>query len=311
VGPRIPIAVTCGDVAGIGPEVAFKAALSSCRFCAPLLVGPREVWRKEAARLGRGHALVDRAIDIPAAKLPRLGKDSKAGGAIAIAAIDWAIAAAKQGQVAAVVTAPVSKTSLALAGYDYPGQTEYFAEQCGGARVAMMLAGPSLRVVLVSTHLSLKDAIARLSADRVYEISNIAHRGLSALLGKKPRLGLCALNPHAGEGGKFGDEEQRILAPAVRRARKAGVDLSGPHPADTLFWHARKGRYDAVIVLFHDQGLIPLKLLDFDAGVNVTLGLPIVRTSPDHGTAFDIAGKGVARPTSMLAAIRLAVEMAG
>lgn len=227
---------------------------------------------------------------------------------MAIAAIDWAIAAARKKDIAAIVTAPVSKTSLGLAGYHYPGQTEYFAEKCGGVKVAMMLAGPSLRVVLVSTHLALKDAIAALSSERIVEIAGIAHRGLRKLLGRKPKLALAALNPHAGEGGKFGDEEARILSPAVARARNQRIDLSGPFPADTLFWQARQGRYDAVIVLFHDQGLIPLKLLDFDSGVNVTLGLPIIRTSPDHGTAFDIAGKGVAKHLSMLAAMRLAVS---
>jgi 4-hydroxythreonine-4-phosphate dehydrogenase len=299
VSARPKIAITCGDVAGIGPEVAFKAAKAAKRICDPVLVGPRAVW-------GRGFPI----IDIPADKLPKLGQDSAAGGKIAIAAIDWAIAACKRKEIAAVVTAPVSKTSLHLAGYDYPGQTEYFAEQCGGARVAMMLAGPSLRVVLTSTHLALKDAIAQLSSDRVYEITNIAHHGLKRLLGRKPKLALCALNPHAGEGGKFGDEEARILAPAVARARKARIHLSGPLPADTLFWNARQGAYDAVIVLYHDQGLIPLKVLDFDEGVNVTLGLPIIRTSPDHGTAYDIAGRGIARSTSTLAAIKLAVHLA-
>ena len=303
------LAITCGDVAGIGPEVALKAAIAATRLCEPVLVGPRAVWEREAKKLRRGGALVAGAVDIAAPVLPKLGADSATGGAIAIAAIDWAIDAAKRGDVHGVVTAPVSKTSLHLAGYAYPGQTEYFAEQCGGARVAMMLAGPSLRVVLVSTHLALKDAIATLSAERVYEIASIAHHGLKALLGKKPRLALAALNPHAGEGGKFGDEEARILAPAVARARAAKIDLNGPFPADTLFWYARQGRYDAVLVLYHDQGLIPLKVLDFDEGVNVTLGLPIVRTSPDHGTAFDIAGKGKARATSMLAAIRLALSV--
>lgn len=287
-------------MAGIGPEVAVKAAKKARRFCRPLLVGPDEVWKRFDSGLP--------TISIAAKKLPPLGRDSRQGGKIAMQAIDWAIAAAKRGEVAGVVTAPVSKTSLALAGYDYPGQTEYFAEQCDGAKVAMMLAGPSLRVVLTSTHLSLKKAIATLSARKIFDTATIAHASLTKMLGRRPRLAVCALNPHAGEGGKFGDEEARLIAPAVARARKQKIDLSGPFPADTLFWHARQGRYDAVIVLFHDQGLIPLKLLDFDEGVNVTLGLPIIRTSPDHGTAFDIAGKGIAKETSMLAAMRLAAE---
>jgi 4-hydroxythreonine-4-phosphate dehydrogenase len=247
-------------------------------------------------------------VDTPAGADLALGVSSAGGGKTAVAAMEWAIAAAQRGEVDAVVTAPVSKTSLKLAGYDYPGQTEFFAERCGVPSVAMMLAGPTLRVVLVTTHMALTDAIKKLTPGAVVRTAKIADEALTRLLGKKPRLGLCALNPHAGEGGLFGDEEITKLAPAITGAAQIGVTLEGPYPADTLFVHAVRGKYDAVIVLYHDQGLIPLKLLHFDEGVNVTLGLPIIRTSPDHGTAFDIAGRGIAEPTSMLAAIRMATD---
>lgn len=258
-------------------------------------------------------------LGLSAKKLPAIvetasGKDlafgtsSAGGGKTAVAAMEWAIDAAQKGEIDAVVTAPVSKTSLKLAGYDYPGQTEFFAERCGAKSVAMMLAGPKLRVVLVTTHMALTAAIKSLTPGAVVRTAKIADESLTKLLGRKPKLGLCALNPHAGEGGLFGDEEITKLQPAISGAAQIGVSLDGPHPADTLFVHAVRGKYDAVIVLYHDQGLIPLKLLHFDEGVNVTLGLPIIRTSPDHGTAFDIAGRGVAEPTSMLAAIRMAKD---
>jgi 4-hydroxythreonine-4-phosphate dehydrogenase len=299
------LALTCGDPGGIGPEVALKAAerARARGLCEPVLVGPQSVW--ERTRQLTGSETRFEEIDVGVA-CP-YGEASAAGGRTAIQAIDWAIAKAKVGEIVGVVTAPVSKTSLKLAGYDYPGQTEYFAEKCGGVKVAMMLAGPKLRVVLVSTHMALTRAIALLTPERIFETARIAHMSLLRPLGRTPRLALCALNPHAGEGGLFGDEETRVLVPAVSAARAAGIDLAGPFPADTLFVHAVRGDYDAVIVLFHDQGLIPLKLLHFDEGVNVTLGLPIVRTSPDHGTAFDIAGKGVAQATSMFAAMEQAL----
>ncbi len=298
------LAVTCGDPGGIGPEVALKAALlQSCRV---QLFGPPAVW--EAAKVRGTKKLIKNAISSGNDSFD-LGKDSARNGAISLAALDGAVAALKSGEAQAVVTAPVSKTSLHLAGAHYPGQTEYFAEKFS-ARVAMMLAGPKLRVVLTSTHLSLREAIANLSSAQIVETAQIADASLTRLLGKRPRLALAALNPHAGEGGRFGDEETKILAPAVAKVRASDIDLSGPFAADTLFWRARHGEFDAVIVLFHDQGLIPLKLLHFDDGVNVTLGLPIIRTSPDHGTAFDIAGKGVARITSMQAAMKLALRFA-
>jgi 4-hydroxythreonine-4-phosphate dehydrogenase len=298
------LAVTCGDPGGIGPEVALKAARAMQKIAHVRLIGPRAVW--EAARVRGTSALIAEALDT-ATDVITAGEASRGNGAVSLAALQAAVDAVRAGEADAIVTAPVSKTSLHMAGCDLPGQTEFFAEAFS-ARVAMMLAGPRLRVVLTSTHLSLRDAIAGLTPERIVTTAEIAHASLSRFLGKAPRLAVCALNPHAGEGGRFGDEESRIIMPAVARARELGVDIHGPFPADTLFWQASHGAYDAVIVLFHDQGLIPLKLLHFDEGVNVTLGLPIVRTSPDHGTAYDIAGRGIAQWTSMRAAMEMAVR---
>ena len=300
------LALTCGDPGGIGPEVALKAARwAEAKGLARIrLIGPREVWK--AAGVRGTASLIERALLVPTAPITR-GVSSAGNGAIALAALQASVHLVRTGEADAIVTAPVSKTSLYLAGCNLPGQTEFFAEQCG-SRVAMMLAGPRLRVVLTSTHLSLREAIAGLTPERIASTTQIAHDSLSRFLGRAPRLAVCALNPHAGEGGRFGDEEARIIVPAVAQARAAGVAIAGPFPADTLFWQASHGAYDAVIVLFHDQGLIPLKLLHFDEGVNVTLGLPFVRTSPDHGTAYDIAGRGIAQPTSMRAAIAMAVS---
>lgn len=300
------LAVTCGDPGGIGPEVALKAArwAEAHKLARIRLVGPREVWA--AARVRGTSELIARAMQVANAEV-MMGAPSAGNGAISLGALQASVDLVRAGEADAIVTAPVSKTSLHLAGCELPGQTEFFAEQFG-SRVAMMLAGPRLRVVLTSTHLSLRDAIAQLTPERIASTAHIAHESLSTFLGRVPRLAVCALNPHAGEGGRFGDEEARIIMPAIAQARARGITLAGPFPADTLFWQASHGAYDAVIVLFHDQGLIPLKLLHFDEGVNCTLGLPIVRTSPDHGTAYDIVGKGVAQWTSMRAAMTMAVE---
>lgn len=303
---KVRIGVTIGDPGGIGAEVACKAIRSALRKYPEVsftAIGPYDCWKR--ARLPR---LVS-VLDTETAEVT-VGRDTAKNGKVAYAALQASVAAWQRDEIDAVVTAPVSKTALHLAGHKLPGQTEFFAAATRTKRFAMMLAGPSLRVVLTSTHLSLADAIAGLNTRAITETALVAHHDLSLTLGRAPRLALAALNPHAGEGGRFGDEEQRILAPAVRAAVKRGAQLSGPFPADTLFYRTVRGDYDAVIVLFHDQGLIPLKLLHFDVGVNVTLGLPLVRTSPDHGTAYDIAGKGVANSRSMSAAIDTAITMA-
>jgi 4-hydroxythreonine-4-phosphate dehydrogenase len=226
--------------------------------------------------------------------------------------IEWACDACVRDEVAGMVTAPINKEILRAAGVDFPGHTELLADRCEVDEVVMMLAGEKLRVCLVTTHCALREVPQRLSEERILTTMRIVSSSLQRQFGlQKPRLAVLALNPHAGEGSLFGDEESRCISPAIATACSEGILASGPHSADTLFWFAAQGEYDAVICMYHDQGLIPLKLLHFDDGVNVTLGLPIVRTSVDHGTAYDLAGTGKASPSSLIAAVRMAAEMAG
>jgi 4-hydroxythreonine-4-phosphate dehydrogenase len=225
--------------------------------------------------------------------------------------INWACDACLAGDAGGMVTAPINKQALQAAGIEFPGHTELLAERCGGAEVVMMLAGTRLRVCLVTTHCALREVPLYLTQERILTTLRITAHSLQEQLGlKQPRLAVLALNPHAGEGGLFGDEEQRHIVPAIAAARAEGLAASGPHSADTLFWFAVQGLYDAVICMYHDQGLIPLKLLHFEDAVNVTLGLPIVRTSVDHGTAYDLAGTGQANPASLIAAVDMAAGMA-
>ena len=211
------------------------------------------------------------------------------------------------------MTGPIAKSRLAEVGFDFPGQTEFLADACGmsAESAVMMLAGPSLRAVPLTVHIALAEVPASLSNELIVRRARIVARSLRADFGiAQPRLAIAALNPHAGESGRMGREEIDIIAPAIEQLRAEGIDATGPHPADTLFAPRARAKYDVAIAMYHDQALIPLKALDFDQGVNVTLGLPIVRTSPDHGTAFDIAGKGIADPGAMIAAIRMAGEIA-
>jgi 4-hydroxythreonine-4-phosphate dehydrogenase len=256
-----------------------------------------------------------------------VGQISAEAGRLAGACVTWAARAALRGEIAALVTAPLHKEALAAAGapYDaFPGHTELLQAEAAahlGRSVAelpvrMMLANDELRTVLVSIHLSLRAAIEAVTLDNVLQTLRITHAALQPLLGRAPRIGVAGLNPHAGEGGLFGREEIEIIAPAIARALSEGVDASGPHAPDTVFMRARAvagqpGEFDAVVAMYHDQGLIPVKYLGVDKGVNVTLGLPLVRTSPDHGTAFDIAGTGRAEAASLIAAIRMARRLAG
>jgi 4-hydroxythreonine-4-phosphate dehydrogenase len=303
-----------GDPAGIGPEVALRACLRPdlqrrARF---VLVGDAAVFASTVDRLRlRGASrLAVEEISTLAARDRRPGKPVAAGAEAAYRAIERAVELVQGGEADAIVTAPVSKHAIQSLGYEFPGHTERIAG-LAGAEVRMMMAGKSLRVVLVTTHIRLRDVPAALTVEKVVRTAEIAGAGLRRHFGaRRPRLALAGLNPHAGEGGAFGDEESRILAPAIEEARKRGISLDGPHPPDTVFWRARGGEFDAVISLYHDQGLIPFKLLHFHDGVNVTLGLPFPRTSPDHGTAYDIAGRGTADASSMVAAVRLAAEMA-
>ncbi|MEJ7928474.1 4-hydroxythreonine-4-phosphate dehydrogenase PdxA [Ramlibacter sp. AN1015] len=331
------LALTMGDPAGIGGEIlarAFREAPAVTAGC--FVAGDLAHLRRAAAAAtppgaaALPIALIERpsqALEVPRGCLPVLqvgaaapalvhwGRVQPQAGAMAAAAVTWAARAALAGEVAGVVTAPLHKEALAAAGVDFPGHTELLqhetAAQLGRAAsdvpVRMMLASDELRTVLVSIHVSLREAIEAVRTDSVLQTLRITHEALSRALGRPPRMAVAGLNPHAGEGGLFGREEIEHIAPAVEIARREGLDASGPHPPDTIFMRARGLRsFDVVVAMYHDQGLIPVKYLGLDKGVNVTLGLPLVRTSPDHGTAFDIAGTGQADPSSLIEAIRVA-----
>ena len=322
-----------GDPAGIGPEVVLKAVTAPALAARidPVLVGDLAVWQETADRLGleglrlvpttrRGPAGPREMYVVETSTLPARyrvpgpphGRAAmRACGEAAYAAIIAAVRLVQTGDAAGVVTAPINKAHVVAAGHDFPGHTELLATLAGGVPVRMMMAGPRLRVVLVTTHLRLADVPRRLSREAVLETITITARSLRERLGvAQPRLAVTGLNPHAGEQGLFGDEEARVILPAVRAARRRGIDASGPLAADGVFALAADGAYDAIICMYHDQGLAPFKLLHFADGVNVTLGLPFIRTSPDHGTAFDIAGTGRADARSMAAALQMAAEAA-
>jgi 4-hydroxythreonine-4-phosphate dehydrogenase len=274
---RLRIGITLGDVAGIGPEVVAKA-LKSRRI-------PRDVSYEII-----GNTDTRRRAD----------------------AGDWVAEGARRclaGDLDALVTAPITKELLQRGGYPFVGQTEMLASIAKPKRFAMMLANDRLRVALVTTHVPIADVARQIKGRKIIEVVGLCHEFGRRLGIKRPRIAVAGLNPHAGEGGLLGTEEKRIIAPAVARARKQGFNAMGPFSADTLFYRAYHGGFDAVVAMYHDQGLAPFKLLAFDNGVNVTLGLPFVRTSPDHGTAPDIAGKGIARPDGMIAAINMAVQL--
>ncbi len=309
--PRL--AITLGDPAGIGPEVVVKAlARADVRAsCAPIVIGDRETLRETAARL-RERLDVEIVDETPLPRRARRpGRPTMEGGRASYRWIETAARLATTGAVDAIVTAPINKAWVTRAGFPISGHTELLRDLTGAPDVRMMLAGERLRVVLVTMHVALAAVPRALTVENVARTIAVADDHLRRYHGlARPRLAVAGLNPHAGEGGLFGDEEVRIIAPAVRRARRAGANVSGPHAADSLFFRAVEGEFDAVVAMYHDQGLIPLKLLHFHDGVNVTMGLPIVRTSPDHGTAYDIAGTGVADPGSMVAALLLAASMA-
>ena len=318
-----PLLVTMGDPSGIGPEIVIKAlAALKERNCVALgHAGTLSAAAKAHAPgvpvavlrdLAEATGAPDRIeiLDTGGAGPFPTGTVSAASGQAAVAAIHKGIDLALAGASGGIVTAPIHKEAISAAGVPYPGHTELLAARCGGAQVAMMLANEDLRTVLVTIHCSLREAIAR--ADHAAQMAAIrlAHQGCRALGIAEPRVAVAGLNPHAGEGGLFGREEIEIIAPAIADARAVGIDATGPWPGDTVFMRARKGEFDVVVAQYHDQGLIPVKYLGVEDGVNITLGLPFVRTSPDHGTAFDIAGKGVADASSMVTAIRCAERLA-
>ncbi len=314
------LVMTCGDPAGIGPELAPKARAA---------LGARVpfAWIGDPAHLppGTAWAAIDhpaRAADIDPATLPVLrhafpapatpGTPSPANAASVVAVIARAVALAQQGAAGGIVTAPISKAALRTgAGFAFPGHTEYLAHLAGTARVAMMLACPALRVVPVTIHIPLAEVPATLTPTLLEDTLRLTHAALRTDFGlQAPRIAVAGLNPHAGESGTMGHEDRDLITPVIARLRAEGLGLTGPHPADTLFHDAARATYDAAVCMYHDQALIPIKTLAFDEGVNVTLGLPFVRTSPDHGTAFDIAGRGRADPSSTIAALELAQSLA-
>jgi len=333
------IGISMGDPAGVGPEIIAKA-LGRPRvreICRPVVVGSADVMRAAGMIVGARLAVreipsVDQATFahdamevIPADPIPmaqvQIGKVSAAAGRAAFEAVRKVIELAMRRQIDATVTVPIHKEALALAGCPYPGHTEIFGELTGARDVAMMLAANGLRVVHVSTHVSLREACDRVTADRVYKTIELAHDACRELGIQQPKIGVAGLNPHASDGGLFGDEERVHIIPAVERARQQGMNVSGPFPPDTFFAMAIGGAWDVCVAMYHDQGHIPVKIkgFRFDAtkgawrsinGINVSLGLPIIRTSVDHGTAFDQAGHGTASDESLVEAIDYAARMA-
>ncbi len=323
------IGITMGDPVGIGPELVCMALCNRAvyDFARPLVIGDIQVL--EAAKQITRAPHVIATVNAPAAGaykpgcmdvLPvsnmksstiSWGRPSAKTGKAMLNYIITAVDLALKGDIAAVVTCPINKTAMRMCGSMYPGHTELLADRTGSKDYVMMMAGERLRVALVTIHMALKDVAAALSIEKIVSTIEITVDALKERFGvPAPRLAVAGLNPHSGEDGMFGDEEIRMIRPAVLCCREKGIDVSGPHPSDTLFYHAVDGAYDAVICMYHDQGLIPFKMIHFTDGVNTTLGLPIIRTSVDHGTAYDIAGKGIADPGSLIEAIRLAARQA-
>lgn len=320
-----PLAVSLGDPAGIGPEVLAKCWDNRDRFdlSAFVAIGDarsvRAVWDGPIATIDDPRE-ADMAFDvglpliqIPAPDVDRPGHPTVAGAHCSLDALEIAVGLARSGSASGVVTGPVSKEQLYSIGFRHPGQTEFVAERCGisSANVVMMLAGPTLRTVPVTTHIPLSEVPAELTSALIESRGRTTLRGLQRNFGiAEPRLAITGLNPHAGEGGLLGRAEIEIIEPAIAALRAEGWRVSGPHPADTLFHDEARARYDAALCMYHDQALIPVKALHFAEAVNITLGIPIVRTAPDHGTAFDIAGNDRADPRPMAAALRLAAQSA-
>ncbi|UPG71557.1 4-hydroxythreonine-4-phosphate dehydrogenase PdxA [Roseomonas gilardii subsp. gilardii] len=325
----LPLALTMGDPAGIGGELTLAAWEIARHGEDPVFVALDDPARLAAlaARLGRPVALAEVADPSEAAaifpgRLPVLpvplaapvtpGRPDRVHAPAILASIETAVRLAQAGKVGGLVTNPISKASLYGAGFGFPGHTEYLGALTGLAEPpVMMLACPELRVVPVTIHVSLRRALEDLTTAEILRTGRVLHRSLRSDFGiASPRIAVAGLNPHAGEGGAMGHEEGRIVVPAIEALRAEGIDAFGPLPPDTMFTPRARAGYDAALCMYHDQALIPLKTLDMDGGVNVTLGLPVVRTSPDHGTAFDIAGRGIAEPGSLLAALRMAAGMA-
>jgi 4-hydroxythreonine-4-phosphate dehydrogenase len=319
--------ITMGDPGGVGPEIIVRALGTPGvgKYCIPIVVGDMRIMSKELRLLRNPGKL--REITSPdeaenSGKLlyiinvkhtglssPAKNKPTAAGGKACVSYIKKAAELLMGKQADGMVTAPISKEALKMAGFSWPGHTEMLAQLSGTKQYAMMLVGGPLRVILVTIHTALKNVPRLLTIRRILDVIRLAKRACDMLNIRSPKIGVAGLNPHAGEAGIFGEEEITQIAPAVRKANREGIPVSGPHPPDTIFHKAYQGEFDIVVCMYHDQGLIPLKMIAFDKGVNVTVGLPFVRTSPDHGTAYDIAWKGMANPSSMIEAIKLAAKL--
>lgn len=328
--PERPVlGLTMGDPAGIGPEVIAKALADRAlaRMCRPVVVGSRAVMERTIAslklplqvvefdpttrvRLKAGQVAVVDALKSPLPRF-RMGVAADVTGAASIDFIKAAVQLAQAGSLAGIVTAPINKEAMNMAGYHYPGHTELLADLTQTKEFGMMIVGGPLKIMFTTTHVAINSLSSMLTTERIAKAIRLAHLGLTRYFGiARPKIGVAALNPHAGEHGLFGNEEATRILPAVQQARAAGIKASDPLPADTLFGKAARGAYDGVVAMYHDQGLIPLKLLAFGTCVNLTVGLPIIRTSVDHGTAYDIAGKGVAEHGSLLEAVKVAARLA-
>jgi 4-hydroxythreonine-4-phosphate dehydrogenase len=328
---QAPLALTIGEPSGIGPDITIAAWQTRDAENLPpfYLIGDADLIRRRATLLGASIEVIETSPQDAAGIFPRAlpvaptghtatgtpGKPDATSAWAAIASIKQAVADVKAGVASAVVTNPIAKSVLYSAGFKHPGHTEFLAELAatGGKtpKPVMMIWSETLAVVPVTIHLPLRDAIAELTTEMILETARIVVADMKRYLGlRSPRLAIAGLNPHAGEGGTLGKEDDAIVAPAIEQLRREGIDARGPLPADTMFHEAARKTYDCAICMYHDQALIPVKTLAFDSGVNVTLGLPFIRTSPDHGTAFDIAGTGRANPSSLIAALHLAARMA-
>jgi len=323
------LGITMGDPAGIGPEVIAKAVTTRAvrEACHPIVIGSFPVMERtikalklkltafrvdshEAMSMDTGTVAVLDPLKKPLGRF-RPGVAEPETGAASIAFIKKGVELAQLGCLDGIVTAPINKEAINMAGCHYPGHTELLADLTQAKESGMMIVGGPLRIMFVTTHVAIKDLSSLLTKAKIEKGIRLAHQALTQLYGiKKPNIGVAALNPHAGEHGLFGNEEARVIRPAARAAQAQGILASDPLPADTLFGKAVKGRYDGIVAMYHDQGLIPLKLVAFGTCVNLTVGLPIIRTSVDHGTAFDIVGKGIADPGSMLEAVKLAAKIA-
>ncbi len=319
------IAITMGDPSGIGPEVIVKALAAPPEVCRTVVIGDA-AWLQQHASQWAPQLSIRPIKDLSEARhepgvlevldlhnVPEnlhIGRATSKGGQAAVEYIRKAADLAMKQDVRAITTAPINKEAMHLAGFKYPGHTEMLADFTGTPEVALMLAGGSLRVVLTTTHVPLSEVRNLLTRDRILKTIRLTHQWLTQMGIEHPSIAVTGLNPHCGDGGIFGDEETETIAPAIEAAQKQNIDVRGPFSADALFGRIHEASYDAVITMYHDQGMIPIKMASMDRAVNITLGLPIIRTSVDHGTAFDIAGQGVAKPDSLLEALKVAATLA-